>query len=109
MWTDPKTVTKWWRPADYTAPSARVDLREGGTYVFWMRAPQDEGGQDRYTVGEYTGVVPMEKLVFTQSLADADGEKLSKDQLPPDFPENVLTTITFTEVNGMTELTITEK
>ena len=109
MWTDPKAVTKWWGPADYTAPSARVDLREGGMYLFCMRAPQDQGGQDSYTVGEYKGVVPMEKLVFTQSLADADGEKLSKDQLPPDFPENVLMTITFKEVNGMTELTITEK
>ena len=109
MWTDPKMVTQWWGPTDYTSPSAQIDLRTGGKYLFCMRAPAYQGGQDSYTAGEYKEIVPMEKLVFTQSLADADGEKLSKDQLPPDFPENILTTITFKEVNGMTELTITEQ
>lgn len=109
MWTDPKAVTKWWGPTDYVSPSARIDLREGGTYLFCMRAPAYQGGQDSYTTGEYKEIVPMKKLSFTQSLANADGEKLSKDQLPPDFPENILTTVTFKEVNGMTELNIVEQ
>jgi uncharacterized protein YndB with AHSA1/START domain len=108
-WTDPKAVMEWWGPADYTAPTARIDLREGGTYLFCMHAPDYQGGEDSYTVGEYKEINPMKKLVFTQSLANADGEKLSKDQLPPDFPEEVLTTVTFTDVNGMTELNITER
>jgi uncharacterized protein YndB with AHSA1/START domain len=109
MWTDPEAVTQWWGPADYTSPSARIDLREGGKYLFCMRAPQYQGGQDSYTAGEYLEIVPMEKLVFTQSLADADGKNLSKDQLPPDFPESILTAIAFKEVSGMTELIITEQ
>lgn len=109
MWTDPKAVTQWWGPTDYTSPSAQIDLREGGKYIFAMRAPQYQGGQESYTAGEYKEIIPMEKLVFTQSLADANGEKLDKAQRPPDFPDDVLTTITFKEVNGMTEMNIVEQ
>lgn len=109
LWTDPKEVVKWWGPANYTSPSAELDLRVGGAYLFCMHAPQEQGGEDSYTAGEYKEIIPMEKLVFTQSLANSKGEKLNKDSLPPDFPETVMTTITFKDVNGMTELTITEE
>jgi uncharacterized protein YndB with AHSA1/START domain len=108
MWTDPKEVVKWWGPTDYTSPSASIDLREGGTYVFAMRAPEYQGGQDSFTSGEYKEISPMKKLIFTQGLSDANGKRLPVDQLPPDFPENIVTTIDFRDVNGMTELTITE-
>ena len=109
MWTDPDEIVKWWGPTDYTSPSARLDLRVGGQYVFAMRAPEYQGGQESFTSGEYKEVIPMEKLVFTQGLSDAKGDRLPADQLPADFPEDILTTIEFREVNGITELVITEK
>lgn len=109
MWTDPEEVVKWWGPADYTSPSAQVDLREGGSYVFAMRAPEYQGGEESFTSGEYKEIVPMKKLVFTQGLSDAEGKRLPVAQLPKDFPEDILTTIDFKEVKGMTELTIREK
>ena len=108
LWTDPKEVVKWWGPADYTSPSARNDLRQGGSYVFTMQAPDYQGKQVSHTSGEYTDVVPMQKLVFTQGLSDADGKRLPDDELPEDFPSNIETTVEFKEVNGMTELKITE-
>ena len=46
LWTDPELVTKWWGPQDYTSPSAKIDLREGGSYIFSMRAPQYQGGAE---------------------------------------------------------------
>lgn len=109
MWTDPKEVVKWWGPADYTSPSAQLDLRQGGQYVFAMRAPEYQGGKESFTSGEYKEIVPMKKLVFTQGLSDAEGNHLPADQLPPDFPEDILTTLKFKEVNGLTELVIIEK
>jgi len=50
-WTDPEHVMRWWGPKYYTSPSCKIDLREGGTYVFCMRAPVDQGGQDSFTAG----------------------------------------------------------
>lgn len=109
MWTDPESITKWWGPTDFTAPSAKVDLREGGSYLFCMRAPEYQGGQDSYTGGEYEEIVPMKKLVFTQRLTDADGKPVPKDKRPPNFPDEILTTILFKDVNGLTELKIDEE
>jgi len=69
-WTDPEYVMRWWGPQYYTSPTCKIDLREGGKYVFCMRAPKDQGGQDMYTAGVYKKIVPMERLEFTQGMAD---------------------------------------
>jgi len=87
LWTDPELVTEWWGPEDYTSPSASIDLREGGSYVFSMQAPADQGGAESFTGGVYTRIVPLERLEFTQSITDEDGEPLPADQLPEGFTE----------------------
>jgi uncharacterized protein YndB with AHSA1/START domain len=109
-WTDPQHVVRWWGPKHYTSPSAKIDLREGGRYVFCMRAPADQGGQDSYTSGVYKKIVPMQFLEFTQGLSDKDGNPIDPAQLgmPPDFPAEIRTTISFQAKGNMTELTITE-
>ena len=88
-WTDPEHVMKWWGPKYYTSPSCKIDLREGGRYVFCMRAPQNQGGQDSYTAGIFKKIVPMELLEFTQGMADQDGNPIDPAQagMPPDFPK----------------------
>ncbi len=110
-WTDPEQVMKWWGPKYYTSPSCKIDLREGGRYVFCMRAPQEQGGQDSYTAGTFKKIVPMELLEFTQGMSDQDGNPIDPAQagLPPDFPKAIRTVVTFKRFRGdMTELTVTE-
>jgi uncharacterized protein YndB with AHSA1/START domain len=109
-WTDPEHVKRWWGPKDYTSPACKIDLREGGSYLFCMRAPKEQGGQDMFTAGVYQKIVPMERLEFTQSLADKDGNKIDPSVIgmPPDFPEEIRTVIVFKAKGEMTELTITE-
>ena len=110
-WTDPERVMRWWGPEDYTSPSCKIDLRVGGKYIFCMRAPAYQGGQDSYTAGEYVQIVPMERLVFTQGLADKNGNPIDPAAIgmPPDFPKELLTTVVFKSKGDMTELTITEQ
>ncbi|KIL37760.1 hypothetical protein SD70_30795 [Gordoniibacillus kamchatkensis] len=111
-WTDPKLVMLWWGPADYTSPRCEIDLREGGKYLFCMRAPKEQGGQDFYSTGVYTKIVPNERLEFTQTLADKDGNPIHPAQvgMPPDFPEEVKFVIEFVALGGnRTELKITEQ
>ena len=109
-WTDPEQVKRWWGPKNYISPTCKIDLREGGKYIFCMRAPEDQGGQDSYTSGVYKKIVPMERLEFTQSLSDQDGNRIDPAQLgmPPDFPKEIRTVIVFKAKGNMTELTITE-
>ncbi len=110
-WTEPERVMRWWGPKYYTSPSCKIDLREGGKYLFCMRAPQEQGGQDMYNTGVYLKVVPMERLEFTMSLADKDGNVIDPAQvgMPPDFPKELRTLVVFKAIRSdMTELTITE-
>jgi uncharacterized protein YndB with AHSA1/START domain len=109
-WTDPKMVMLWWGPKDFTSPTCEIDLREGGRYLFCMRAPKEYGGQDYYSAGVYTKIMPMERLEFTQILADKDGNLIDPAQvgMPPDFPKEIKMVIEFKAQGDQTELTITE-
>jgi len=109
-WTDPELVVRWWGPKDYTSPFCKIDLREGGRYIFCMRAPKEQGGQDSYSIGEYSKIVPMERLEFTQKLGDKDGNPIDPAQIgmPADFPKELHMVITFKAKGKMTELVITE-
>ena len=109
-WTEPEHVVRWWGPKYYTSPSARIDLRVGGKYIFCMCAPREQGGQDSYTAGVYLRIIPLELLEFTQCLADREGIPIDPVAagLPPDFPKEMRTVIVFKAKGEMTELTITE-
>ena len=109
-WTEPEHVMHWWGPKDYTSPSAKIDLRVGGKYVFAMQAPQEQGGQVSYTGGVYQRIVPMQLLEFTQGLSDADGNAIDPAQIgmPADFPKELHTVVAFRARGDMTELTITQ-
>jgi uncharacterized protein YndB with AHSA1/START domain len=109
-WTDPEHVKRWWGPKDYVSPDCRIDLREGGQYVFAMLAPPEQGGQLSYTAGVYRKIVPMRLLEFTQGLADQDGHRIEPASIgmPPDFPKEIRTTVEFRPRRDMTELVITE-
>lgn len=104
-WTDPALIAQWWGPAGFTAPVIRVDLREGGKYLFSMRSPE---GQESWSTGEYREVVPMERLVFTDSFADAEGNVVpaSAYGMSGDWPRELQVTVTFEEHGGGTRMTL---
>ena len=110
-WTDPERVQRWWGPKDYTSPYVRIDLREGGKFVFAMRAPEEQGGQEQYSSGVYKKIEPMRRLEFVQSMSDKDGNAIDPVKLgmPADFPKEKRTEVTFRKIKcGMTELTVVD-
>jgi uncharacterized protein YndB with AHSA1/START domain len=110
-WTDCEQVMRWWGPTGFVSPTCKMDLREGGMYVFHMRAPEEMGSQDYYTAGVYKRIVPMELLEFDQRLTDQDGNDINPAQvgMAPDFPKATRTVLTFRRISDkQTELTVTE-
>ena len=111
-WTEPELVMRWWGPKDYTSPDCKIDLRVGGRYIFCMRAPKEQGGQDSYTTGLYSKIVPAERLEFTQVLSDRDGNPIDPARIgmSPDFPKEIRMLVEFKSIKAgeMTELTVTE-
>lgn len=111
VWTEPELVMRWWGPDMFTCPSANIDFREGGRSIVCMRAPSQLGGQDMYSIWDYKKIVPMKSIEFIQNLADKSGNKMQPIQLgmPPDFPEDVRTVVTFKEIKkGQVEMTVKE-
>lgn len=105
MWTDPQEVAKWWGPDHFTSHDNKIDLRVGGKYIFVMVTPD---GHDSYSGGTYKEIVPMKKIVVTDSFTDKDGNVVSPKTygMPDSFPETSEITITFDEKDGKTTMNI---
>lgn len=110
-WTDPELVRQWWGPDYFTSPSAKLDLRVGGTSLVCMRAPKEFGGMDMYSTWVYQEIRPLERIEFIQNLSDENGQHLDPSTLglPPEFPSDLRTVVTFKDLGaGRTEMTVTE-
>jgi uncharacterized protein YndB with AHSA1/START domain len=107
-WTDPERVKSWWGPKGFTAPFAKTDLRVGGKYLYCMRAPD---GKDYWSTGVYREIVPMQRIVATDSFADEKGNVVPATHygMSPDLPLEFVVTVTFEEYQGKTRLTLTHK
>jgi uncharacterized protein YndB with AHSA1/START domain len=95
-WTDPRHVVRWWGPHGFTNPVCEVDARPGGAIRIHMRGPDGTVYPMR---GEFREIVPPERLVLTTAVDEPDGS--------PRF--EVLHTVTFTEQDGKTVLTLTTR
>ena len=89
-WTTPELVTRWWSANRGEMTVAEIDLRIGGTWRYLMVT--DDGFEVAFH-GEFREMVPNERLVSTEVYEGMpDGEALD--------------TLTLTEVDGRTTLTI---
>lgn len=104
-WTDPEHLMRWWGPEHFTSPVCKVDFRVGGKYLFCMRSPE---GQDFWSTGTYQEIVPMERIIYTDSFSDAEGNMISPEVygFGADYPIAPNVTLTFADEGGKTRLTI---
>jgi uncharacterized protein YndB with AHSA1/START domain len=90
-YTTPEHVKRWWAGQRGEVTLAEIDLRVGGTWRYVMIA---DGGFEVAFNGEFREIVPTERIVNTEAYEGA----------PEADPS--LNTITFTEVDGRTTLTM---
>jgi uncharacterized protein YndB with AHSA1/START domain len=97
-WTDPKLISKWWSPNEFTIPTCEVDARTGGKLLIVMHGPKGSDFDiDLPMTGIFQEFIPPSRLVFTSNaLQDEKGDP----QLM------TLCTVTFSEVGGKTEMTL---
>jgi uncharacterized protein YndB with AHSA1/START domain len=89
-WTTPELVKRWWTANRGEATVVEIDLRVGGMWRYVMVA---DGGLEVAFHGEYREIVPNERIVSTEvyeGMPDAEA----------------VNTLTLTEVDGRTTLTI---
>jgi len=90
-WTTPELVKRWWHANRGEVTVVEIDLRVGGKWRYVMVTT--EGGFEVGFHGEYREIVPNERLVSTEVYEGMpEGEAVD--------------TLTLTEVDGRTTLTI---
>ena len=93
-WTTPELVKRWWNAKRGEVTIAEIDLRVGGKWRYVMMA---DGGLEVGFHGEYREIVPNERIVSTEVY----------EGMPEGSPEEgTLNTLTLTEVDGRTTLTV---
>jgi uncharacterized protein YndB with AHSA1/START domain len=89
-WTEPELVKRWWGGERGEVTVAEIDLRVGGA---WRYVVVTDNGSEAAFRGEYREIVPSERIVSTEVYEG--------------MPESgALNTVTFTEKDGCTTLTI---
>jgi len=89
-WTKAELFRQWWTPKSYgmTILSCEMDVRTGGGYRLEIGHPAFD--QPMAFFGTYTDVVPDQRIVWTNE----------------ESAEGAITTVTFTEAGGRTDVVV---
>jgi uncharacterized protein YndB with AHSA1/START domain len=109
MWTEPEHFKAWYGPDGATVPVAKMDVRAGGSRLVCMEMDTPGGLARMWFTGEYREVVENERLVYTESMSDENGNVLSPSDMgmPPGHPVTTEVTIELTDLGGRTKMVLT--
>ena len=101
-WTEVEHLRQWMSPKGFAVIAAKLDLRPGGTYHYGMRMADGKEVWGKWLIRE---VKQPERLVFINTFSDPQGG-LTRHPFAPDWPAQMLSTITFAAKGKGTLLTI---
>ena len=109
MWTEPEHFKKWYGPKGFTVPVAHMDVRVGGKRLVCIEMQTPDGSMKMWFTGEYTEIVPNERLVYTDSMADENGNVVAPSAMgmPDDHPATTVVTVLLEELDGRTKMVMT--
>lgn len=89
-WMNAETLPQWWGPDGFSCRTKRIDLREGGEWVFDMIAPDGTVFPNHH---RYTKVSPQSRIEYTLLWGE-------------DGPKHADAWVTFEPVSGGTKITL---
>jgi uncharacterized protein YndB with AHSA1/START domain len=109
MWTEAEHFANWYGPMGAKIPKAEMDVRIGGRRRISMEMETPGGPMQMFFVGEYREVDPKTRLVYTESMADADGNTLGAEQMgmPPGAHLETSIVVELEDLGDRTRMTMT--
>jgi uncharacterized protein YndB with AHSA1/START domain len=95
-WTEPERLARWCSPHGWTMTVYEMEVRPGGVWRYCMRS---DAGEESWGKGVYHEIVEPERIVYTDTFADAEGNPV------PGAPE-MLVSIALSESDGKTHVTL---
>ncbi|MCH5584533.1 SRPBCC domain-containing protein [Shimazuella sp. AN120528] len=103
VFTKPEHLKNWWGNKGFEMNVAKLDhLRPGGRFHFCQKSPD---GIEMWGKFVYREVDEPEKLVFINSFSDEEGNTIYAPHYTT-YPIEFLNTLTFTEDEGKTTITM---
>jgi uncharacterized protein YndB with AHSA1/START domain len=109
MWTDPHHFKAWYGPNGATVPVAKMDVRVGGTRLVCIEMQTPDGAMQMWFTGEYREVVENQRLVYTESMSDENGNVVSPSDIgmPDGHPVTTEVSVELEDINGRTKMVMT--
>jgi uncharacterized protein YndB with AHSA1/START domain len=101
-WTESERLAQWWGPKGMQLSINKMDLQPGGIFHYRMQTPDGQTMWGRFTFRE---IQAPERLVFVVSFADEQANP-QRHPFSAEWPLETLTTVTFTEEDGKTTMTM---
>lgn len=96
----------WYGPAGMTMHVCEIDFRVGGRYLYGLQSGE---GWEYFTTGTYEEIVPLERIVVSEGLSDADGSPVAPSDygMPGDTSDRMTIIVSFEDIDGRrTRLTL---
>jgi uncharacterized protein YndB with AHSA1/START domain len=109
MWTDPEHFKAWYGPDGATVPVAKMDVRVGGTRLVCMEADTPNGPILMWFTGEYLEVVEHQRLRYTESISDENGNVSSPPAsgMPEGHPMTTEVRVELEDLGSRTRMVMT--
>lgn len=101
-WTEADRLARWFGPKGFTMLATNLDLRPGGAFHYGMQSPD---GKTMWGKWVFREIVPNTRLVFVASFSDEQA-RVTRHPLAAHWPLEVLSTVTFTDNQGRTLITM---
>ena len=109
MWTQPEHFKNWYGPQGVTVPVAKMDVRVGGRRLVCMEMQTPDRSMKMWFTGEYREVALNKRLVYTDSIADENGNLVSPSTMgmPEGHPATTEVTVLLEDLGGRTKMVMT--
>jgi uncharacterized protein YndB with AHSA1/START domain len=102
LWTQRDHLMKWFGPKGWSMTYGKLDFRPGGLFHYSMRTADGAVMWGKFV---YREIAPPERLVWVNSFSD-ENAGLTRHPGAPEWPIEMLTTVTFVEQDGRTTVTV---
>jgi uncharacterized protein YndB with AHSA1/START domain len=100
VWTEPQHLKLWFGPKDFTIPISHLNLVPGGAFHYCLRA---SNGVEMWGKWIFKEIAPPERILFVNTFSNKHGN-ITRHPYVANWPLEMLTSATFTEVNGKTTI-----
>ncbi len=109
MWTEAEHFANWYGPMGASIPKAEMDVTVGGKRHIGMAMDTPNGPMEMFFIGEYKEIDPKTRLVYTESMGDADGNAMTAEQMgmPAGSPMETSVVVELTDLGTSTKMVMT--